>query len=104
MSESLPVEFTDDAFEQTLEAGQWGFKNRPDEPDKFHDKVQRTLADIAAHPGIGRVARNVRLAGVQRIRVEGIPYQVYYRVKEKPSRHIEVVAFWYIHRGTPPPL
>jgi len=89
---------------QVLDAASWWHQNRPDEPDSIDENLERVLELIAAHPGIGRIARNVKLPNVRRLRVGRSPYHIYFHLRQKPFLHVEVVGFRHRRRGSPPPL
>lgn len=103
MSAPLHIEVSDLANEQIREADSWWRRNRLKAPNAIREELERVGALLAFSPSIGARARNVRLAGVRRIHIERIHYDVYYRVVGSPE-YVEIVAFWGSRRGTPPPI
>ncbi|HEY0155920.1 MAG TPA: type II toxin-antitoxin system RelE/ParE family toxin [Thermoanaerobaculia bacterium] len=103
MSERFGVAFTPKASREVAEAKRWWRANRVKAPDALEEELRTALDLIATTPGIGAVARNVRLPGVRRIFLNRVNYFIYYRPKAD-SRTIEVVALWHARRGTGPRL
>lgn len=104
MSQSLPIDFTLRASEQVVEAGRWWLEHRSKAPDALHEELQQVLQLIATQPGVGAIARNVKLAGVRRILLRRIGYHLYYRLRDSPAASLQVVAFWHASRGHVPRL
>ena len=103
MNALLRIEVSELADRQIKEADTWWRQNRLKAPNAIHEELERISGLIAFQPGIGARARNVRLAGVRRIHIERIHYDVYYRVVGSPQC-IEIVAFWGSRRGKRPPI
>lgn len=102
MTEGLEVSFTPRAAKHVAKAKEWWLKNRTKAPEALREDLERVLGLISAHPGIGEVARNVRLAGVRRLYLNRVRYYLYYRIREGPTTSVEVVAFWHASRGSGP--
>jgi plasmid stabilization system protein ParE len=103
VSELLHVEVSAVAAEQIREAEAWWRTNRPKAPNAIREELERASALVAAQPGIGSRARNVKLVAVRRIHLVRIRYHLYYRVSEAP-RQIEILGFWHASRGSNPPI
>lgn len=103
MSAPLPIEISALADDQISAADRWWRENRQKAPNAIREELERVGALIAFRPNVGARAVNVRLAGVRRIHIERIHYDLYYRVAGSPE-YIEIVAFWSTRRGTGPPI
>ena len=104
MTEGLEVYFTPRASEHIAKAKDWWLQNRTKAPQALREDLDTALELISTHPGIGEVARNVRLAGVRRVYLNRVRYYLYYRIHEGSMLSIEVVAFWHASRGSGPGL
>ncbi|HYR29839.1 MAG TPA: type II toxin-antitoxin system RelE/ParE family toxin [Thermoanaerobaculia bacterium] len=100
----MPIEVSNLADRQMREADRWWRQNRDKAPNAIREELERIGALIASRPYIGARATNVKLAGVRRVHVERIHYNVYYRVVGTPPESIEIVAFWGSRRGSGPPI
>jgi hypothetical protein len=103
VSEPLHVEVSEFAAEQIRTAEAWWRSNRPKATNAIREELERASSLIAVQPGIGARARNTSLAGVRRVYLGRIRYDLYYRVLEKPRR-VELLAFWHTSRGSSPPI
>lgn len=103
MNGPLHIEVSELADLQIREADTWWRKNRLKAPNAIREELERIGAIIAFRPYLGARAVNVRLAGVRRIHIERIHYDVYYRLTGSPE-YVEIVAFWGSRRGTGPPI
>jgi plasmid stabilization system protein ParE len=103
VSAALPIEVSELADRQIQEADLWWRKNRQKAPNAIREELERVGGLIAFRPHIGARATNVKLAGVRRLHMERIHYDLYYRVVGSPEV-IEIVAFWGSRRGTAPPI
>lgn len=103
MSGTLRIEVSELADRQIREADRWWRLNRLKAPNAIREELERIGALIVSRPHLGARAINVRLAGVRRIHIERIHYDVYYRIVGLPE-HIEIVAFWGTRRGSGPPI
>ena len=75
--------------------------NRSAAPNAIAEDVARGFAQISQHPASGEPVLNTRRRGVRRIPLRRVRYFVYYRVH---ADMIEIVAFWHMSRGSPPPI
>ena len=103
MNQRLDVSFTPRASREVAEAKRWWRANRTKAPDALEEELRSALDLIATTPGIGAVARNVRLPGVRRVLLNRVNYFLYYRPHIDAQR-IEVVALWHARRGAGPGL
>jgi plasmid stabilization system protein ParE len=103
VSRSLHVDVSDLAKAQIRAAEEWWRLNRPKAPNAIREELERASLLISVEPEMGARARNVSLAGVRRIHLARVRYDIYYRVAADPER-IEVLAFWHTSRGSDPPL
>lgn len=103
MKDSLPLEITAAAAQHIRDAQTWWRDNRLAAPHAVHEELERAFSLITFQPGIGSRANDVDLAGVRRISLPKIKYQLYYRVLPNPER-VQVVALWHSRRGKPPRL
>jgi len=103
VSRPLHIEVSELADLQIREADIWWRENRLKAPYAIREELERIGAIIASRPHLGARAGNVRLAGVRRIHIERIHYDLYYRVTGSPE-YVEIVAFWGSRRGTGPPI
>ena len=103
MSERLPIEVSALAAEQIRAAETWWKVNRPKAPGAILADLERIASLIALEPGIGARAQNVPLAGVRRLHLARIRYDIYYRVVDDPNR-VQILAFWHSSRGARPPI
>ena len=103
MSRPLDIEVSDLAKAQIRAAEQWWRVNRPKAPNAIREELERASFLISVQPEIGARARNTSLAGVRRIQLARVRYDLYYRVVSDPGR-IEVLAFWHESRGSGPPI
>jgi plasmid stabilization system protein ParE len=103
VSAPLPVDVSELAAGHIRTAESWWRRNRPKAPNAIREELERATALIAIQPGIGTQARNARLAGVRRVHLSRIRYELYYRVVEEPRR-VELLAFWHASRGSGPPI
>lgn len=103
MRRPLALVVTDVAKAQILTAEEWWRLNRPKAPDAIREELERASALIAAQPGLGSMARDPDLAGVRRLHLARVRYDIYYRVNQDLER-VEVLAFWHASRGSGPPL
>jgi plasmid stabilization system protein ParE len=91
------------AQRQIHEADTWWRTNRDKAPNAIREELERIETLLAFRSYVGARATNVRLAGVRKIHVERIHYDVYYRIVES-SEYIEIVAFWSSRGGSGPPI
>ena len=103
MSEPLSIEVSALAAAHVRAAETWWQLNRPKAPDAIRSELERASSLIALQPEIGTRATNITLAGVRRLHLARIHYDLYYRLVESPRR-LEVLAFWHARRGTRPPI
>ncbi len=103
MSGARNIEVSAQAQRQIHEADAWWRTNREKAPSALREELERVGELLAFRPHVGARATNVNLAGVRKIHLERIHYDVYYRVVGTPE-HIEIVAFWSSRRGTGPPI
>ncbi|HSY51786.1 MAG TPA: type II toxin-antitoxin system RelE/ParE family toxin [Thermoanaerobaculia bacterium] len=103
MSRPLHIEVSELAEAQISELDSWWRRNRLKAPNAVREELERVSALIAFQPNIGARTRNLKLAGVRRIHIERIHYDVYYRVVGSPA-YLEIVAVWSSWRGTGPPI
>ncbi|MGZ5445295.1 MAG: type II toxin-antitoxin system RelE/ParE family toxin [Thermoanaerobaculia bacterium] len=103
MSEPLRIEVSELADRQIREADRWWRLNRLKAPNAIREELERIATLIVHRPHLGARAVNVRLAGVRRIHIERIHYDLYYRVVGS-TQMIEIVAFWGSRRGSGPPI
>ena len=86
MSGSLPIVFGQLAAEQIRIANDWWRANRPKAPHAFSEDLTQATALLALQPHLGARARNLVLAGVRRVHLARIRYDLYYRVIQEHSR------------------
>jgi len=103
VSDPLRIEVSELADRQIQKADRWWRENRLKAPNAIREELERIGTMIASRPNLGARAVNVRLAGVRRIHIERVHYDVYYRLVGSPE-YIEIVAFWGSRRGTGPPI
>ena len=103
MNRPLDIEVSDLARAQIVAAERWWRVNRPGAPNAIREELERASSLISAQPGIGAHARNLPLAGVRRLHLARIRYDLYYRVAGDLLR-VEILSFWHAHRGGRPPL
>jgi len=103
VSEPLPVEVSALAAEQIRAAETWWRVNRPKAPNAIREELERASLLLARQPQIGARASNASLAGVRRVHLARIHYDLFYRLAEEPKR-LEILAFWHSRRGSRPPL
>jgi plasmid stabilization system protein ParE len=103
MRRPLDIVVTDVAKAQILSAEEWWRLNRPKAPGAIGEELERASSLIAAQPGVGSTARDADLAGVRRLHLARVRYDIYYRVNEDLER-VEVLAFWHASRGRQPVL
>jgi hypothetical protein len=104
VSDPLPVIASELAAEQIRVAEDWWRANRTKAPDALREDLENACALLAIQPAIGARALNATLAGVRRVHLSRIRYDVYYRVVDKPSKRVEILALWHSSRGTRPPI
>ena len=80
-------------------AASWWLENRHAAREAFRDDLERAFDLISLYPGMGAEARNPRLAGVRRIHLVRLRYDLYYRVTDS---HVENLALWHSSRGSGP--
>ncbi len=103
MRRSLEIVVTDITEEKSSPLKSGGVFNRPKAPGAIAEALERASSLIAAQPGVGSTARDADLAGVRRLHLARVRYDLYYRVNEDLER-IEVLAFWHASRGRRPVL
>ena len=103
MSRPLQIEVSDLAKVQIVAAERWWRANRPAAPNAIREELERASSLISVQPGIGAHARNLSLAGVRRLHLARVRYDVYYRMAGD-RRRIEILAFWHGNRSDRPPL
>ena len=103
MSRPLDIEVSDLATAQIRAAEAWWRINRSKAPNAIREELERASFLISVQPQIGARARNISLAGVRRIQLARVRYDLYYRVVTDPER-IEVLAFWHESRAGDPPI
>ena len=99
----LHVEVSQLAAQQIREAEAWWRLHRTKAPNAIREELERISDLLAAQPHIGTLASNVTLAGVRRVYLARVRYDIYYRVMERPKQ-LEIVALWHASRGTTPPI
>ena len=103
MPPSFRIQIVPRAEAAIVEAVEWWAKNRTAAGDSFKKDLHSAFTLIRNHPGIGEVARNVRLQGVRRVLLGRVSYYLYYRsVPERET--VEVLALWHTSRGAGPGL
>lgn len=103
MSRPLDIEVSDLARAQIVAAERWWRVNRAGTPNAIREELERASALISFQPGIGARSRNLSLAGVRRLHLARVRYDLYYRVVED-LRRVEILSFWHARRGGQPPL
>ena len=103
MRRPLHIEVSDLARAQIRAAQDWWRVNRPKAPNAIREELERASLLMSVQPEIGARARNVSLAGVRRIHLARVRYDLYYCGVADPER-IEVLAFCHASRGSSPPL
>ncbi len=101
MSSPLQIKVARDAQAQIEEAAAWWAQNRPLAPGAVRQDLERILSLVAADPGIGARAKQVKLRGVRRVTLSRIRYYMYYRIS---GDALEVLALWHTSRGRQPQL
>ena len=102
MSRPFQIEVGDLAKVQIVAAERWWRANRPAAPNAIREELERASSLILVQPGIGAHARNLSLAGVRRLHLARVRYDVYRVVGA--HRRVEILAFWHARRGGRPPL
>ena len=102
MNAPLHVEVSELASGHIREAEAWWRINRTKAPNAIREELERASSLVAAQPHIGTRARNLTLAGVRRLHLARIRYDIYYRV-DVPQQ-LEILAFWHTSRGSKPPI
>lgn len=77
--------------------------HRPRAPNAIREELERASSLISFQPGIGALARNLSLAGVRRLHLARVRYDLYHRVVED-LRRVEILSFRHAHRDGPPLL
>ena len=103
MNEPLHIEISALAAAHVRTAETWWGLNRPKAPGAIRAELERASSLIALQPEIGTRARNIALAGVRRLHLGRIRYDLYYRLVEAPRR-LEILALWHASRGRLPPI
>ena len=103
MSEPLSIEVSALAAVHVRAAETWWQLHRPKAPGAIRSELERASPLIALQPEIGTRARNGTLAGVRRLHLARIHYDLYYRLV-KALRRLEMLAFWHASRGDRPPI
>ena len=103
MSRPLDVEVSNLARVPIVAAERWWRANRPGAPNAVREELERASSLISFQPPIDARARNLSLAGVRRLHLARVRYDLYYRVVDD-LRRVEILSFWHAHRGGPPPL
>lgn len=103
MSRPLDIDVSELAAIQIRAADDWWRQNRPKAPNAIAEELERAARLISLQPQIGASARNVALAGVRRLHLARIRYDLYYRVVSSPER-IQVLALWHSSRENAPQL
>jgi hypothetical protein len=104
VSGPLPVVVSALATEQMHAAAEWWRTNRPKAPNALREDLDRALSLLAIQPNVGSRARNAKLQDVRRVHLVRIRYDLYYRLVERPSRRLEILALWHANRGSDPPV
>ena len=104
MSDPLPVVASALAAEQIRVTEEWWRANRSKAPDAFREDLENASTLLAIHPSIGARALNATLAGVRRVHLDRIRYDLYYRVVDGPPKRVEILALWHSSRHGSPPL
>ena len=73
--------------------------NRPAAPDAIEEELERVFGLLSQEPGVGSIARNVKLHGVRRVHLSRIRYHLYYRAD---AESVEIIALWHASRGSGP--
>ena len=76
MSEPLPIVVSQLAAEQIRVANDWWRANRPKVPDAFSEDLTQATALLTLQPRLGARARNLALAGVRRVHLTRIRYDL----------------------------
>lgn len=103
MSGPLEIVVSALAVEQIRAAEAWWLVNRPKAPNAIREDLDRASSLIAIQPDLGARARNASLAGVRRLHLTRIRYDLYYRLVEA-RKQLEILAFWHSSRGSLPPI
>lgn len=101
MTRPLQIKVSRNAQAQIEDAAAWWRENRPSAPGAVREDLERILSLLAVQPGMGALARGMRLKGVRRVTLSRVRYYVYYRATDET---LEVLAFWHSSRGQQPPL
>jgi hypothetical protein len=86
VSEPLHVEVSKLAAEQIRAAEAWWRLNRTKAPNAIREELERISGLLAVQPHIGTRASNLPLAGVRRMHLARVRYDIYYRVTEEPKQ------------------
>jgi plasmid stabilization system protein ParE len=97
----LDVRVTRRATREIGEAAAWWHANRPAAPLAFAEELERAFDLLSAYPRLGTQARSSRLAGVRRIHLARLRYDLYYRAD---ASSVVIVALWHSSRGASPAL
>jgi hypothetical protein len=74
----LRLHISNDAAREIADALVWWRANRIAAPEALKEDLRHGLELIRTQPGVGALARNVRLSGVRRINLSRVRYFVYY--------------------------
>jgi hypothetical protein len=104
VTDPLPVVASELAADQIRVAESWWRANRTKAPNAFREDLENASALLTIQPAIGARARNAKLAGVRRVHLSRVRYDLYYRVIKGPPKRVEILALWHSSRGTDPPV
>ncbi len=99
MIQRLSIKVTRRAAAQIEQVAAWWELNRPAAPGAIEEELERAFALLSAEPGVGSIARNVKLRDVRRVHLSRIRYHLYYRIA---AGSVEVLALWHTSRGSGP--
>ena len=99
LTRRLSIRVTRRAADQIEQAAAWWALNRSAAPGAIEEELERVFDLLSVEPGVGSVARNVKLRGVRRVHLSRIRYHLYYRVA---AGSVEVVALWHTSRASVP--
>lgn len=100
---SRTIRIAPQAAEQIRVAQDWWLANRPKAPDAFAEEIERGFRFVSALPNAGEPVTHSRLAGLRRLLLGRIRYDLYY-VTSPDQESVDVVALWHTARGTRPPI
>ena len=103
MSQTLPLQVTEEAARQIRLAASWWNENRPDARERLAEELEAAFRLLTIQPVAAPLVQGSGVPGLRRILLRNVQYHLYYVVNQTLGA-IVVLAFWSARRGSPPPL